>query len=256
MKKTRFFIITALASLGLIAGAQAQSKDIVVDAKSGAVPYNIDSRNVLVRSGTGLCWRTGYWSKDLAQSVKVVGSEFPVGCYCEKELFDKAVCEKATAAPAPAPTPAPAPAPAPAPKAAPAPAPAPAAQKVSLPSDALFAYDKADLSENGAASLTAFADQAKQLTQLEVIIAVGHADRIGSDDYNLKLSEKRAATVKDFLVGQGIPANKVYTEGKGETQPVSGTSCAKMGAETGKNKKLVDCLAADRRVELEAVGTK
>ncbi|KAF7597671.1 MAG: hypothetical protein CGU29_17295 [Candidatus Dactylopiibacterium carminicum] len=256
MKKLQLIALASIASLGLITGAQAQSKDdIVVASKNSDLPYAIDANGVVVRNNTGWCWRTSNWTKELAQKVKVVGSDLPVGCLCEKEIFDKAVCEKPAPAPVAAVAPA-APAPAPAAKPVPVPAPAPAAQKVNLPSDALFAYDKAELSAEGQANLTKLADQAKQLTQLEVIIAVGHADRIGSDSYNLPLSEKRAASVKNFLVGQGIPANKVYTEGKGETQPVTGDACRNLGAENGRNKKLVDCLAPDRRVEIEAIGTK
>ncbi len=92
-----------------------------------------------------------------------------------------------------------------------------------------------------------------------MVIAVGHADRIGTDAYNQALSEKRANAVKDFLVGKGVPANRVYTEGKGKTQPVTGDQCTENGAHQEsrrKNKKLIDCLAPDRRVELEAVGVK
>jgi hypothetical protein len=62
---------------------------------------------------------------------------------------------------------------------------------------------------------------------LEVVIAVGHADRIGSAAYNQKLSEKRAASVKDYLVSKGIPANRVYTEGKGSKQPVTKPASAR-----------------------------
>ena len=87
-----------------------------------------------------------------------------------------------------------------------------------------------------------------------MIIAVGHTDRIGSDKYNQSLSERRAAAVKEFLVGQGIDTNRVYTEGKGKTQPVS--QCSGLGKDSGKNKKLVECLQADRRVEIEVIGTK
>ncbi|MEC5396231.1 OmpA family protein [Uliginosibacterium sp. H1] len=250
MKHTHKLLL-ALVAMGTIAGAQAQSKDIVVDTKSGVTPYLIDSRNVLSRSGTGLCWRTGYWTKDLAQTTKVVGETIPVGCFCEKELFAKEVCEPPKPAPAAAPAPAPAPVPAP----VPVPAPAPAAEKVSIPADALFEYDKAVITSAGQQSLSEFAGKAKGIN-LEVVIAVGHADRIGSDTYNQKLSEQRAAAVKDFLVAQGIEANRVYTEGKGESQPTTGDTCKNLGAENGRNKKLISCLAPDRRVDLEAVGTK
>jgi OOP family OmpA-OmpF porin len=146
---------------------------------------------------------------------------------------------------------------APAPVAVPVsvPAPKPALEKITLPSDTLFAFDKAVLTDAGVDKLGAFSDHVKTLN-LEVITVVGHADRIGSDAYNQTLSEKRAAAVKDLLVAKGIDANRVYTEGKGKSQSVTGDSCKNMGRESGQNKKLVDCLAPDRRVELEAVGTK
>ncbi|MDO6386822.1 MULTISPECIES: OmpA family protein [Uliginosibacterium] len=234
MKKSQLFILAAIA--GFTAGAQAQ---IVV--KSAPVqPYIIGSGNIVEKDGLGNCLRSSNYSTDLIKSV-LTEKGVPVGVECgEIKEEPKAAAPVAAAPVAPV-----------APAAA-----APAAQKVSLPADAVFAYDKADLTDQGKSGLAKFAADAKTLTQLEVVIAVGHADRIGSPAYNQKLSEKRAAAVKDFLVSQGIPANKVYTEGKGETQPVTGKTCEKLGAENGKNKKLVDCLAADRRVELEAVGSK
>jgi OmpA-OmpF porin, OOP family len=89
--------------------------------------------------------------------------------------------------------------------------------------------------------------------KLEVIIAVGHTDRLGSDQYNQKLSEKRAEAVKGYLVGKGVEPNRVYTEGKGEKQPVTGDKCSKTEK---KSKKLIECLQPDRRVEIEVIGTK
>lgn len=241
MKKTHLLILAAIA--GFAASAQAQ---IVVDSKAAVQPYILSAGNVVVKDGLGNCLRSSNYSADLIKTV-MTADGMPVGVACG---------EIKAAAPVAAPAAAPVAAPAAKPAAAPVAAPTPAAQKVSLPSDALFAYDKADLSDMGKSNLTTFADNAKKLKALEVIIAVGHADRIGSPAYNQTLSEKRAAAVKDFLVAQGIAANKVYTEGKGEAQPITGKTCEKMGAESGKNKKLVDCLAPDRRVELEAVGTK
>lgn len=238
MKKSQLFILAAIA--GITASAQAQ---IIIKDKAGVQPYVVNSDWAVEKDGLGNCLRTVNYTAALISSI-MTAKNVPVGVECG---------EIKPAAPA---APVAAPAAKPMAKAAPVAAPAPSAKKVSLPADAVFAYDKADLTEQGKSGLSKFAADAKALSQLEVVIAVGHADRIGSPEYNQKLSEKRAATVKDFLIAQGIAANKVYTEGKGETQSVSGMSCSKMGAESGKNKKLVDCLAVDRRVELEAVGTK
>jgi len=88
--------------------------------------------------------------------------------------------------------------------------------------------------------------------KLEVIIAVGHTDRIGSDAYNQKLSERRAASVKSYLVSKGVEANRVYTEGKGEKQPVTQPGQCP-GA---KSAKVIACLQPDRRVDIELIGTK
>ena len=78
----------------------------------------------------------------------------------------------------------------------------------------------------------------------------GHTDSIASDDYNRGLSERRAAAVKEYLVSKGIPANRVYTEGKGEKQPVKDCPAIK------DRKKLIECLQPNRRVEVEVVGSR
>ncbi|MGV0950663.1 MAG: OmpA family protein, partial [Azonexus sp.] len=88
--------------------------------------------------------------------------------------------------------------------------------------------------------------------KLEVILVVGHTDRIGSAAYNLKLSDRRAAAVKSYLVSKGIEANRVYTEGKGLTQPVTGDKCKGNKA----TKELKACLQPDRRADIEVIGTK
>jgi OOP family OmpA-OmpF porin len=156
-----------------------------------------------------------------------------------------------TPAPAPAPaTPAPAPAPAPAPKpeAKPAPKPVPVAQKVTLAADVLFDFDKSVVKPEFKDRLDTLAGQIRDIN-LEVVIAIGHADQIGGTGYNQKLSVRRAEAVKAYLVSKGLEANRVYTEGKGETQPVK--ACPKMSG-----KALIECLYPNRRVELEVIGTK
>ncbi|MBL8483412.1 MAG: OmpA family protein [Rhodocyclaceae bacterium] len=218
-----------IASLLAVVGVSAQAQTI---------PYLIDGRGEVATSGTGLCWRTGYWTPQLA-------AENPkYGCACDKDLMPADKCGAAPVAAAPGAAPA-----------APVAGPKPASSKVTLSADALFDFDKAVLRPEGKSKLDDLASQAGKLN-LEVIIAVGHTDRIGSDAYNQKLSERRAAAVKTYLVGKGVAANKVYTEGKGEKQPVTGDKCKKMGPENGKNKKLVECLQPDRRVEIEVIGTK
>jgi len=103
----------------------------------------------------------------------------------------------------------------------------------------------------GKAKLDEVVAMSKQI-KLEVIIAVGHTDRIGSDAYNQKLSERRAASVKSYLVSKGVEANRVYTEGKGEKQPVTQPGqCA-----GPKSPKVIACLQPDRRVDIELIGTK
>ena len=123
---------------------------------------------------------------------------------------------------------------------------------MTVAADALFDFNKAVLRPEGKAKLDDLIAKSKAL-KLEVILAVGHTDRIGSDAYNQKLSEKRAAAVKEYLVSKGLEANRVYTEGKGEKQPVTGGKC---GKSEKKTKALIDCLQPDRRVDIEVIGTK
>lgn len=240
--------LVVCAAFGASNGVRAQTSptlpSIVVPPSSTNTPYVLDSQRTIVRNSTGECWRTGYWSVELAQSTPVVGSEFPAGCICDKSLMPREVCEPkpvAVVTPPPAPV-------------APPPAPVPTSQKVTIPADALFAFDKSALSATGKDTLTTFAEKLKTLN-LEAVVAVGHTDRIGSESYNQKLSERRAQSVKDFLVGQGVPADRIYIEGRGKTQPVTTDCDAKKGADGAKNKKLVECLAPDRRVIIEAVGS-
>ena len=151
-------------------------------------------------------------------------------------------CDGVPAPVAPAPAAAPAAAtPAPAPAAAAAPA-APATEKVSFAADAFFDFNKTALKPAGKAKLDDLADKVKGLN-LEVVIAVGHTDSVGSDAYNNKLSVKRSEAVKSYLAGKGIDASKIYTEGKGEKQPVA-------------DNKTAEGRAKNRRVEIEVVGTR
>ena len=147
-------------------------------------------------------------------------------------------------APPPPPPPAAAPAaPAPAPKpAAPPPPPAPVSEKVTFAADAFFDFAKSKLKPEAQAKLSDLVDKTKGVN-LEVIIAVGHTDSVGGDAANQKLSVARAEAVKAFLTSKGIEKNRVYTEGKGEKQPVA-------------DNKTAEGRAKNRRVEVEVVGTR
>ena len=129
------------------------------------------------------------------------------------------------------------------------PAAAPVTQKVTISADALFDFDKAVIKPDAKAKLDDLVGKIKGVT-LEVVIAIGHADRIGSNAYNMKLSLRRADSVKAYLISKGIPANRIYPEGKGEKQPVK--DCPRMKDRT----KLIACLAPNRRVEVEVVGSR
>ena len=232
-------LISILAASAMFAGsALAQTPSappyapVTQDIKA-ATPnsaYVQDARGVIARDPFGLCWRTGYWTPADA----VPGCDLPI-CVAPEKLENG----KCVAPPPPPPPVAPAPAPAPAPAAAPKPV--PTAQKVSFAADAFFDFDKAVLKPEGKAKLDDLTSKLGSIN-LEVIIAVGHTDSVGTDAYNQKLSVRRAEAVKAYIVSKGVEANRVYTEGKGEKQPVA-------------DNKTAEGRAKNRRVEIEVVGT-
>ena len=223
-------ILLAASAIALSALAMDVSAQIV--DKSG---YLQDTRGDIVKNPYGLCWRTGSWSPALAIAE------------CDPDLVPKAAPKPKPAAPTPAPAPAPKPA-APAPKPKPA-AISPASAKVTMSADALFDFNKSVIKPDAKSKLDDLVGKVKGVN-LEVVIAIGHADRIGSDAYNNKLSMRRANSVKAYLVSKGIAANRIYTEGKGEKQPVKDCPAMK------DRKKLIACLQPNRRVEVEVVGTR
>ncbi len=152
------------------------------------------------------------------------------------------------AAPAPAPVVAQAPPPAPAPAPAPMPAPAPQVQKITLDSKVLFDFDKAVLKPEGKAAIDSqVVGNLAKIQKLEVVLVTGHTDRLGSEAYNQKLSERRADTVRDYLVSKGVDKAKVETVGLGEKQPV-------VQCDQKDMKALIACLQPNRRVEVQAKG--
>jgi OOP family OmpA-OmpF porin len=116
-------------------------------------------------------------------------------------------------------------------------------------------FDKAVLKPEGQAKLDDLVAKLKGVA-LEVIIAIGQTDRIGGDAYNQKLSVRRAEAIKAYLVSKGIEPSRIYTEGKGKTQPVK--QCPNPGpkSEIKNRTQLIACLQPNRRVEVEVVGTQ
>ena len=219
MKKlNKVAMVLASAALATAAGAQTVDN------------WRNSSGDVWKNGSAELCWRDASWTPATAAAG------------CDGAIVPPKPAPAAAPAPAPAPRAA-APAPAPAPRPAPAPAPAPAAAtKVTYAADTFFDFDKSVLKADGKAKLDDLVGKVKAIN-LEVIIAVGHTDSAGSDAYNQKLSVKRAEAVKAYLTTKGIEKNRVYTEGKGEKQPVADNK-----TDAGRSK--------NRRVEIEVVGTR
>ena len=221
MKKlNKVAMLVATAALATAAGAQS-----IDNWRNG-------TSELVWKNGTNeLCWRDAAWTPATAAAN------------CDGAIKAMAPAAAAPAAAPAAAAPAAAPAPA-APKAAPAPAPAPqpVATKVTYAADAFFDFDKSVLKAEGKAKLDDLVGKVAGIS-LEVIIAVGHTDSVGPDAYNQKLSIARSEAVKAYLVSKGIEKNRVYTEGKGEKQPVA-------------DNKTSEGRAKNRRVEIEVVGTR
>ena len=213
MKKlNKVAMMFAVAALATAAGAQTR----VTAANGGPIVDNWQNGTgeLVWKNGTNeLCWRDATWTPATAA----------VGC-------DGALVPASAPAPAPA---------APVPAAPPA---APIASKVTFAADAFFDFDKSVLKPEGRAKLDDLVSKIRGIN-LEVIIAVGHTDSIGTDAYNQKLSVRRAEAVKAYLVSKGIERNRVYTEGKGEKQPIA-------------DNRTKEGRAKNRRVEIEVVGTR
>jgi len=219
--KTRWLLATVFAAIatGATGVANAQSKQGYWTEPAGG--------DAVWKNATGLCWRAGYWTPAMAIAE------------CDPDLVPK-----------PAPKPVPAAAPAPAPKPAPAAKPAPAKPKVlRITSTELFDFNKSALNDRAKSLLdTEVVGKLGGFATIQFINVNGHTDRLGSPQYNQKLSEKRADAVKAYLVSKGVDGSKIETYGFGKTLPVK--SCP----DQKDRKALIACLEPNRRVEVEVQG--
>lgn len=212
------------------AGATAR-----IGSPAPAPGYVGSGAGVVATSPFGLCWHGGAeWTPDKAA----------------------APCDMTPTASAPVAPVAAAPAPAPEPQALAATEPAaPVIEKITLNTDVLFPFNSAELLPGGQTRLDQLAQDA-QGANVDRVVLTGHADRIGSEDYNQQLSEERAQAVADYLAQKGVDSSHITAEGKGKSEPVTGDECNNLGKDSNKNQKLIACLQPDRRVDAELLGSR
>jgi len=225
MKKFAFGLIMAInaASLPALAASDIQAPPM-------ASRYLHDTRGIISRTPYGLCWRTGDWTPADA----VLG--------CDGELAPPIV--KATAPEIAPPTP----------LVAATPIAELAPQRcdfsLTLDSDEAFFFNSAALNPPAKIRLDAeVLGKLNDCSTIERIAIVGHTDRMGSSQYNQKLSEKRANAVAAYLHGKNISAT-IAPSGAGHTQPI------KICSNSLPRPQLIACLAPNRRVAIEVAGTK
>jgi len=176
---------------------------------AGVPGYLTDSQGAIVHNNYGECWHTGFWTPEMAV----------VGC-------DGKVAE---APPPPQPMPAP-----------------PEAERSTLSGEVLFDFDRSTLKPAAVEALDDLAGQMQGYDEIEEVQITGHADRIGSDAYNLRLSQRRAEAVKSYLLRQqAVSADRVQIQGVGESQPVVGCEGVK------PRKTLIKCLTPNRRAVID-----
>lgn len=221
----------AFGAFPLAAGAQAMD----INEKS----LLMDSQGQPVLSGDGKCVHSAF------------GPAPAWNAACHDPLPVAPTAQYVAPAAAPAAV-APAPAPVPAPVAAAPVAPAVVmTENVTFDADVLFDSGKSELRPAGRESLDAFVGKYADL-ESKSIVAIGHADRMGSEESNQALSEARVNTVKSYLVSKGLSADRIQTSAMGETQPSAET----VDCKDANNKANIACLQPDRRVMIEISGSR
>jgi OmpA-OmpF porin, OOP family len=227
----RITIASAIAAAALApALVSAQAKDGYLTDTAGGVVKAL---------GAGVCVRTSQWTPALAIAE------------CDPDLVKKPAPKAAPQKAAPAPKKAEPQKAAPKPK---KPQMLNIEEKIELQG---MEFNKAEMTADNKADLDKFlADlqkptKARAAVQFGAVVVTGHTDRIGGLKYNMKLSERRAVVVKDYIVSKGVDSKLIFWEGKGPKQPIPVT---KFCDNKMKRKQLIECLAPNRRVTVEVVG--
>jgi OOP family OmpA-OmpF porin len=203
---------TSLIAIPLVSGAAMAGECVSVPG------YVTDCSGVIVRTdnpklGISECWHTSEWTPEMA----VVG--------CDKVAEVPYISEPRAVAPI--------------------------AQEehITLGADALFAFNKARLTSEGMAKLDEFSEKLRAFSQVDSLVVTGHADYLGSDSYNMDLSQRRAETVRDYLVDrQAVTQDRIEVRAMGESEPV--VDCTGVSP----RKRLISCLAPNRRVVIDVTG--
>jgi OOP family OmpA-OmpF porin len=207
---------TALSTLS-VAAVVALTLSPITAAHSAACTHVRDSAGEPVMDGSKTCVHTGTFK----------GEETEVKCGAEAPKVAE-VAKPAEPAPAPAPAPAPVQA---------------VTERITVDGNALFAVNSAALTANGKANIDTVIDKLSTFDSIDSIIVTGHTDSTGSSAYNQGLSERRAASVRDYMVSRGVDAGKISSSGKGEEEPIADNK-----TKAGR--------AENRRVEIDVVGNK
>ena len=202
--------------------------------------YLIDSRGNVVKNSYGDCWRTGYWTPAMAVEE------------CDPGLVKKIEPKKAEPLlPAPAPVPAPVAPSETKPPAIATVAPERPIVEAYFSAEALFDFDEAVVKPEGQKILNEnIVPGMRMHPEVALLIITGHADRIGTEEYNQDLSERRANAVKAYLVKQGIVAERMRASGKGESEP-NPQANTRQACKGMSGNRLIVCLKPDRRVTVE-----
>lgn len=239
MKSFKFVspLVAGIALLGAVGGAAAQ-------AIPGNAGYWVDGRGNVAKSGTGLCWRTSAWTPALAVAE------------CEPGMMPKPVAAAPMAKPEPAPMPMAKPAPAPAPVvAAPAPAPKPmpketwqtkVTQKPVRLDGASFDVGSSRLQRGDIPGLEEVVSTATEHPEINFVVE-GYTSNTGGEQMNQRLSEERANSVKRYLVGKGVAAERITTKGFGEANPIADNNTAE-GREANRRVEIRYTVTEETRV--------